>query len=246
MNRAPNGKAGPDMHHAEPYTDCAECSVRAQSFCGAIPPRSLEELSRNRRTEHFDRRQTIAGEGEPATSFFNIVSGVVKLCRSLPDGRTQIIGFRFPGEVFGISDTESHTTTAEALTAVTLCRFPRARLKRLVQTYPPAQTRLLEMNYRHLMDCEDQIFLLGRKTAREKVASFLLHYGGKFGGGMGGADQRMELPVTRAEIADFLGLTTETVSRILTSLVREKIITLDLSHSVRLLNADSLRRISGH
>lgn len=234
------------MEHAEPYADCTECSVRAQSFCGAIPPRGLDGLARSRRTECFDRRQTIASEGEPAQSFFNIISGVVKLCRSLPDGRTQIIGFRFPGEMFGACDSETYTTSAEALTMVELCRFPRARLKRLAQAHPTAQTRLLEMNYRHLVDSEDQIFLLGRKTAREKVASFLLSYGDKFSRGMGGGDQRIELPVTRAEIADFLGLTTETVSRILASLVREKIITVGLSHSVRLLNTDSLRRISGN
>lgn len=234
------------MQHAEPYAACAECNVREQSFCGAISKRGLDDLAQSRRTESFDRRETIVSEGDPALSFFNIVSGAVKLCRSLPDGRTQIIGFRFPGEVFGISDTETYTTTAEALTMVELCRFPRSRLKCLVQTYPLAQDRLLEMNYRHLVALENQIFLLGRKTAREKVASFLLDYSDKFSCGTDGKGWRMELPVTRAEIADFLGLATETVSRILASLVRERIITIGLSRSVRLLNTDSLRRISGN
>lgn len=233
------------MRHAEPYVTCAACAVRADNFCSAIPLRSLDSLVHSRQAERFDRRQTIASEGSRALSFFSIVTGVVKLCRSLPDGRTQIIGFRFPGETFGISDAETYTATAEALTAVEVCRFPRARLKRLMQAHPPVQTKLLEMNYRHLEDSEDQIFLLGRKTAREKVASFLLGYGHRFDRGMCDGGRRINLPITRAEIADFLGLTTETVSRVLASLVREKVITVGLSHSIHLLDTHSLQRISG-
>jgi CRP/FNR family transcriptional regulator len=193
----------------------------------------------------FDRRQTIVSEGEPAVSFFSIVSGVVKLCRSLPDGRTQIIGFRFPGEFFAVSDAETHTTTVEALTFVEACQFSRSRLKRLVQAFPQIQARLLEMSHRYLATSEDQIFLLGRKTAREKVASFLLSYSEKFARESVDKDHRMSLPMTRTEIADFLGLTTETVSRVLTGLVREKVIAVGLPYSVRLLNVDMLQGISG-
>lgn len=234
------------MDHAEPYAACAACNVRAKSFCGAIPLRGLDTLSRHRRLIQFGRRQTIVCEGDSAASFFNVVSGVVKLCRSLPDGRTQIIGFRFPGEFFAVSDAETYATTAEALTFVEVCRFPRPRLKRLTQAFPQVQTRLLEMSYRHLAASEDQIFLLGRKTAREKVASFLLRYGGRFDGDPAGEGRPMSLPLTRTEIADFLGLTTETVSRVLTKLARERIIAVSLSHSVRLLNVNLLRRIAGN
>lgn len=234
------------MRHGEPHTDCATCAIRAESFCGAIPLRGLDSLARSRRLMRFDRRQTIVSEGEPAVSFFSIVSGVVKLCRSLPDGRTQIIGFRFPGEFFAVSDAETHTTTVEALTFVEACQFSRSRLKRLVQAFPQIQARLLEMSQRYLATSEDQIFLLGRKTAREKVASFLLSYSEKFAREPVDKDHRMSLPMTRTEIADFLGLTTETVSRVLTGLVREKVITVGLPHSVRLLNVDMLQGISGN
>jgi len=234
------------MQHAEPYAACTECPVRTKSFCGAIPVRGLDSLAGSRRLVRFDRRQTIAREGDPAASFFNIVSGVVKLCRSLADGRTQIIGFRFPGDFFAISDTETYTTTVEALTFVEVCKFPRSRLKRLTQQFPHTQTRLLEMSFSHLAASEDQIFLLGRKTAKEKLASFLLRYGEKFERGMTDKSGQINLPMTRTEIADFLGLTTETVSRVLTSLARENVITVGLSHSVRLLNVDLLRRISGN
>lgn len=234
------------MQRAESFAACAACTVRAQSFCGAVPLRGLDILARSRRLVQFDRRQTIVCEGEPAISFFSVVSGIVKLCRSLSDGRTQIIGFRFPGEYFAVSDAEIYSTTAEALTFVEVCRFSRSRLKRLTQMFPQLQTRLLEMSYRYLAASEDQIFLLGRKTAREKIASFLLRFSEKFDRDISIKDRRISLPMTRTEIADFLGLTTETVSRVLTSLARDKVITVDLSHSVRLLNVDLLRHISGN
>jgi CRP/FNR family transcriptional regulator len=234
------------MQSAELYAACTTCAVRTKSFCGAVPARDLDRFAGIRRAIRFERRQTIVHEGEPAISFFNIVSGVVKLCRSLPDGRTQIIGFRFPGEFFAVSDSETYTTTAETLTSVEVCRFPRSRLKRLTQAFPPLQTRLLEMSYRHLSTLEDQIFLLGRKTAREKIASFLLQYGEKFEQDIAEKGSCINLPMTRTEIADFLGLTTETVSRVLTSLTSEKIITVGMSHSIRLMNIDLLRRYSGN
>jgi CRP/FNR family transcriptional regulator len=232
------------MRH-EPGADCAACAIRAKSICGAVPHRDLDILSRSRRQMRFDRRQTIVRAGEPATSFFSIVSGVVKLCRSLSDGRTQIIGFRFPGEFFAISAADTYATTVEALTFVEVCQFPHSLLKRLVQAFPQLQTRLLEMSNHYLAASEDQIFLLGRKTAKEKVASFLLSYNEKLTQESAG-DHCMHLPMTRTEIADFLGLTTETVSRVLTGLAREKIITVGLSHSVRLLNVDLLQHFSGN
>ncbi|OJT95285.1 MAG: hypothetical protein BGN82_03795 [Alphaproteobacteria bacterium 65-7] len=239
-------KARPMMQHAEPYTDCATCAVRAKNFCGSIPGRGLDSLTRSRRLVRFDRRQTIVTEGEPAVSFFSIVSGVVKLCRSLPDGRTQIIGFRFPGDVFAASDAETYTTTVEALTFVEVCQFSRPRLKRLVQAFPQIQARFLETSYRYLATLEDQIFLLGRKTAKEKVASFLLSYSEKAGHDRVHENDRINLPMTRTEIADFLGLTPETVSRVLTGLAREKVITVGVSHTLCLLNPGLLQRISGH
>jgi|SRR6185312_16871942 CRP/FNR family transcriptional regulator len=232
------------MRH-EPGADCAACAIRAKSICGAVPHRDLDILSRSRRQMRFDRRQTIVRAGEPATSFFSIVSGVVKLCRSLSDGRTQIIGFRFPGEFFAISAADTYATTVEALTFVEVCQFPHSLLKRLVQAFPQLQTRLLEMSNHYLAASEDQIFLLGRKTAKEKVASFLLSYNEKLTQESAGG-HCMHLPMTRTEIADFLGLTTETVSRVLTGLAREKIITVGLSHSVRLLNVDLLQHFSGN
>lgn len=225
--------------------DCAACPVRTESFCAAVPNRGIDALSRGRRLVRFDRRQTIVWEGSEAVSFFNVVSGVVKLYRSLSSGRTQIIGFCFPGDFFATSETGKYTTTAEAITFVEACRFPRARLKRLTHQFPELQAALIERSYRHTTLLEDQIVLLGRMTAREKIVGFLLKYGAGACRAKVNAGQHIHLPMTREEIADYLGLTTETVSRVLTSLAREKLITVGISHSVHLIDVESLKRISG-
>jgi CRP/FNR family transcriptional regulator len=231
---------------AEFETGCRSCSVRTVSFCSAIPNHDLSILARSRHQVQFSRRETIVREGDPMLSFFNITSGVVKLYRSLPDGRTQIIGFRYPGEFFAISAMPRHTSTAEAVTSVEVCRFPKSRLKRLMNSFPQLQTQLLQMSYRYLAQSEDQIFLLGRKTAREKVASFLLRYSRDSNQNQIGKGRYVNLPMTRTEVADFLGLTTETVSRVLANLVRENIISVGLSRSVSLIDVDSLSKISGN
>lgn len=245
--------AGVELHtirsrpgNGEPEAACAECAVRDASFCSAVPARDLGVLARARQLVRFDRRETIVREGDPAISFFNITSGVVKLYRSLSDGRTQIIGFRFPGQYFAVSETKMHTTTAEAVSCVEACKFSRSRLNRLTYLFPQLQARLLQMSHRQLAASEDQIFLLGRMTAREKIVSFLLKNSRDLDRNRVERCQRIELPMTRAEVADFLGLTTETVSRVLTKLAREKLITVGMSRSIRLIDIDSLRRISGY
>jgi len=224
--------------------ECAGCPARAQSFCGAIPGRGLEALSRSRQLIQFYRRQTIVCQGAPAVSFFNVVSGIVKLYRSLSDGRTQIIGFCFPGDFFATSETDKYSTTAEAVTFVETCRFPRSRLKRLAHQFPELQTSLMERSFRHAAILEDQLVLLGRMTARERIVRFLLRYGAGPEDTKASAGRHIHLPMTRTDIADFLGLTSETVSRVLTSLARENLITVSVSHSVRLINVELLRRIS--
>lgn len=233
------------MQLMEAYAACMACPVRSNSFCDAVPMSDLDSLGKARRLIRFNRRQTIVCEGTPATALFSIVSGVVKLYRSLADGRTQITGFRFPGEFFAAPHSGRYTTTVEALTSVEACCFPRSRLNRLSQRFPEIQANLIEMNHQHLAAAENQIFLLGRKTAREKVASFLLWYREKLDQEKMSQDRRMSLPMTRTEVADFLGLTTETVSRVLTGLAREKMLAIDKSHSITLLDVASLRRASG-
>jgi CRP/FNR family transcriptional regulator len=225
---------------------CASCPVRSTSFCDVVPNCDLKAFAKKRTPIHYEPHQTIVCEGELATSIFNVVSGVVKLSRSLPDGRTHIIGFRLPGELFATSENDTYTSSAEAITQVGLCAFPRSFLTREVRDYPRLQTRLLSLSYRQLAASEDQILLLGRMTAREKVARFLCVYGRKPFCDDKKQLQRAQLPMNRIEIAGFLGLTVETVSRILSSLRRGGIITVGrTSHSIHVADVDALERVAG-
>ena len=225
---------------------CTSCPVRSTSFCNVVPNRDLKAFAKKRRSVRYEPRQTIICEGEPAISIFNVVSGVVKLTRSLPDGRTHIIGFRLPGELFATSENDTYTSSAEAITAVELCRFSRSFLTRGVRDYPRLQTRLLNLSYKQLAASEDQVLLLGQMTAQEKVARFLCVYGRKPFCNDKKQLQCAQLPMNRIEIAGFLGLTVETVSRVLSSFRRNGIITVGrASHAIHVVDLDALERVAG-
>lgn len=225
--------------------DCLTCPARQNSYCGVIPIDDLRALGHLRRSIRFERKQSIVCARDPALSFFNIVSGTVKLIRSAPDGRAQIVGFRSQGDFFMTPTSASCAITAEAVTAVELCILSRGSFKQLSAQWPQAVERLFELSCLQLEVSEDQMFLLGRKTAREKVVSFLLAYGNRVNRGEPGPLHCINLPMTRADIADFLGLTTETVSRVLSSLAREKLISVGVSRSVYFHNLSELSRMTG-
>jgi CRP/FNR family transcriptional regulator len=158
---------------------------------------------------------TIVMEGEAASHLFRVASGVVKVYRTLPDGRCQITGFLFAGDFLGLAPEDTYVYGADAVGAVTLCRFARAKLERLIEASPPVARLLLRAACSELIAAQDQMLLLGRKTARERVASFLRLMARREG------RDALTLPVTRAEMADYLGLTVETVSRVLSQLAED-------------------------
>ncbi|MGE5539515.1 MAG: helix-turn-helix domain-containing protein [Gemmatimonas sp.] len=171
-------------------------------------------------------RQTIApgqelfAEGDAAENVYEVVSGMVKLYKLLPDGRRQIMGFISPGHLIGLVHRGAYVYTAEAITEVTLCRYPLARFTRLIDEVPGFAKRLLDVHSDELSAAHDQMLLLGRKTAVEKVASFLL----MMAEGQHEDCDDVYVPMTRTDIADYLGLTIETVSRTLTKLKAEGVI----------------------
>jgi CRP/FNR family transcriptional regulator len=227
-------------------SNCASCPVRKASFCRAIPDRDLEAFSKKRGVIEFQRRQTIIVEREPAIYFFNVISGLVKLLRSLPNGRIQIVGFRQPGEFFGSTVGETYTASAEAITCSTICRFSRSGLEHELRASPRLQTRVLHMSFKQLSASQDQVLILGCMTAREKVAHFLMDYTCRSFRDNNRPQRWTKLPMNRSEIADFLGLTVETVSRTLSSLANEEIITVGrTSHSIQVINPDKLAHAAG-
>jgi len=207
------------------FDPCKRCNVREMSVCADLTPDELEHLAEIVTDQTVETGHAIFSEGDEASSLFNVTGGVVKLYKLLPDGRRQITGFLFPGDFLGLAVNDQYGYSAEAVEPVRLCRFPRLSLERVMDRYPHMKARLFTMASNELAAAQDQMLLLGRKTARERIASFLLQL-------QSSAKRRghpvnpVRLPMNRGDIADFLGLTTETVSRTISAMKRAGVIAL--------------------
>ena len=162
-------------------------------------------------------------EGDRADHFFNVTGGTARLFKSLPDGRRQITGFAGRGHFLGLAVSGSFAFTAEAVEPMQFCWFSRRRLRTLLDDFPAFETRLLEVASDQLVAAQAQMLLLGRKTARERVASFLLARRAD-NAARDGPLETLHLPMTRTNIADYLGLTIETASRTVTRLKDDRLI----------------------
>lgn len=221
---------------------CAECGVRLVSVCGSLELSELEELERISQVTSFVPKSMLFEQGAPAGCVFNVTEGVVRLYKSLPDGRRQIMGFALPGDFLGLALMDRYGVTAEAVTRVQACRFVRASFLSYVDDKPHLLRRLHEFAGHELSLAQDQMLLLGRKTAEEKVAAFLINLQSRYGR-IGPTSVTVPLPMSRQDIADYLGLTIETVSRTLTKLAREKTV-LIVPDGVRLLSAERLDHLT--
>jgi CRP/FNR family transcriptional regulator len=196
---------------------CAHCDARSHSVCNAVPDADIARLAAIATVTHADPGTTFIQEGDPATHFFNISAGTVRMYKLLPDGRRQITGFAGVGHFLGLAVSNTYAFSAEAIGDVRFCKFSRARMRMLLDDFPAMEKRLLEIASTELVAAQDQMLLLGRKTARERLASFLMLQS-RQGTMCMGSRSRFALPMSRGDIADYLGLTIETVSRTLTKL----------------------------
>jgi CRP/FNR family transcriptional regulator len=219
------------LSHAESSTRCSTCSIRHRAICDALSADEIQALNRISRRRTVPAGQTILGEGEAHTVFANIVSGVVKLTKTLDDGRQHIIGLLFASDFLGRVFRKDNPYFAEAATDVELCVFPAAGFEKLLPEYPGLEHRLFQFTLTELDACQEWMLLLARKKAEERVASFLLMIAKRVPN-MGcapsgrGDEVRFQLPLSRAEISDCLGLTIETVSRQITRLKTKGVIEL--------------------
>ncbi len=223
---------------------CATCGARAQSVCSAIGEADLARLAKAAYPMTIPAGQTFIQEADPAEHFFNITGGSARLFKLLPDGRRQITGFARTGHFLGLAVREAYTFGAEAIEPIALCRFSRNALRALLDDFPAMERRLLQTANNELIAAQEQMLLLGRKTARERLASFLMAqaYAGR---PCLGHHPHVFLPMTRGDIADYLGLTIETVSRTFTRLKNDGLIELPGGHEVVLRQLDALEGIAG-
>ena len=169
----------------------------------------------------FGRGEELFAEGDKAEFFYKVVSGTVRTAKLLSDGRRQIDAFHLPGDVFGLESSEDHRFTAEAVDDVVVEAYRKSQFARLLHDDPEFGQQLMSTMLRNLERAHEHMVLLGRKTAQEKMATFLLDMAERLH-----RDDQVELSMQRTDIADHLGLTIETVSRTLTQMVRDGLIKL--------------------
>ena len=233
----------PATRHDEPLPaghPCQGCEVRSKAVCGVLDCTNLAQLKTLGWTVKLSQEQALFHEGDPATRVFTLTRGTLKLYKLLADGRRHVTGFMHPGDFLGISVDEEHAFSAEALEEAQLCWFPRNRFDEFVEEHPSMERELYCMAAHELAAAQQQMVLLGRKTASERLASFLLLLARRAHGG----DGLVRLPMSRSDIADYLGLTKETVSRVFSVLRRERVIRLRSVNEVEVLDREGLEQLA--
>ena len=187
----------------------------------------------------FERNAEIYGEDEPAEYFYKVVLGAVRTYKLLSDGRRQISAFHLPGEVFGLEAGANYRFTAEAVASATILAVKRSALVALAARHSDVANELWVLTAGDLGRAQEHMLLLGRRNAEERVATFILDMARRAAGG-----QAIELPMSRQDIADYLGLTIETVSRTLTHLENQAAIELASSRRICVRNQKALQRLN--
>jgi CRP/FNR family nitrogen fixation transcriptional regulator len=188
------------------------------------------------------RDQEVYAEGDPADYCYKVVAGAIRTLKLMPDGRRQVSEFYLPGDLLGFEDCEARYLTAEAAADATLIRYPRRRIEAQAEADQGLARRLRDLASGSLRNCHKQMLLLGRKSAQERIATFLLEMAGR---SPRPGDVVIELPMSRSDIADHLGLTLETVSRVLNRLHRDNTINLLSAHRVELADRETLEEMGG-
>ena len=229
-------------------TSCLACAVRESALCHVLNPQQLASLNRRSFRKRYAAGQLIAGVS--ATEWYaTIVSGVIKLIKALPDGRQQIVALLLPSDFLGRPFKATSPYVAETATTVELCCYSARDFDRLLAEQADLKQLFLERALDAVDAARDWMLLLGRKSAREKVAAFLLMIArgrGSRACATCAADQfeRVELPLSRTEMADYLGLRLETVSRQLNWLEAVGVVKRLDRRGIAISNVGELERIS--
>jgi CRP/FNR family transcriptional regulator, nitrogen fixation regulation protein len=187
----------------------------------------------------FTQDEEIYGELDAADCWYKVISGTVRICRLLADGRRHIAQFCFAGDRFGLDAGDERLYAAEAVGNVTIMRFSRNATERLIDARPQVARQICDMTLRHLAHAQARMLLLGRMTACERVAQFLLELAER-------QDARiLDVPMSRNDIGDYLGLTIETVCRVLSGFRRDGLIAIPTPHRIELRDRGALEILGG-
>ena len=210
--------------------DCGDCPIRHRAVCSRCEADELSQLEEMKYYRSFQAGQTVIWSGDRMDFVASVVSGIATLTQTMEDGRRQMVGLLLPSDFVGRPGRSTAPYDVTATTDLVMCCFRKKPFEEMMATTPHVAQRLLEMTLDELDAAREWMLLLGRKTAREKIASLLAIIARRDTGLKLRATKGMisfDLPLTREEMADYLGLTLETVSRQMSALKRDGVIELE-------------------
>ena len=232
-----------------PSQDCGACPIRHRAVCARCETDELVQLEQIKYYRSYEAGQTVIWSGDKMDFVASVVTGIATLTQTMEDGRRQMVGLLLPSDFVGRPGRSSAAYDVTATTDLVMCCFRRKPFEELMASTPHIAQRLLEMTLDELDAAREWMLLLGRKTAREKIASLLAIIARRDASlkapraNLGAIT--FDLPLTREEMADYLGLTLETVSRQMSALKRDGIITLDGKRQVTIPSIDALMDQTG-
>lgn len=230
------------------FKNCSSCPIRHRAVCARCEPDELLELEHMKYYRSFNAGQTMIWAGDRMEFVASVVEGVATLSQTMEDGRTQMVGLLLPSDFIGRPGRDTAPYNVTAVSNVTVCCFRKRPFEQLLLSTPNVAQRLLEMSLDELDAARDWMLLLGRKTAQEKIATFLSILARRAAAlehKTLDSVLQFELPLTREAIADYLGLTIETVSRQITGLRKAGVIELADARSIRVPDFLALLDVAG-
>ncbi|MEL7256332.1 MAG: Crp/Fnr family transcriptional regulator [Pseudomonadota bacterium] len=231
-----------DLKNSAPR-DCGDCPIRHRAVCARCEADELEQLDQIKYYRSFEAGRTVIWAGDQMDFVGSVVTGIATLTQTMEDGRTQMVGLLLPSDFVGRPGRETAAYDVVAVSDMVMCCFRKGPFEEMMARTPHVAQRLLEMTLDELDAAREWMLLLGRKTAREKIASFLsilarrnatLNLSQTTGALM------FDLPLTREAMADYLGLTLETVSRQISALKKDGVIELQGKRLVKVPDFDRL------
>lgn len=228
--------------------DCADCPIRHRAVCARCESDELELLEDIKYYRSFTAGQTIMWSGDRMDFVASVVSGVAALTQTMEDGRTQMVGLLLPSDFVGRPGRDTATYTVSATSDLVMCCFRRKPFEKMISSTPHIAHRLLEMTLDELDAAREWMLVLGRKTAREKIASLLAIVARRDAALTNNPPSNrlsFDLPLTRDAMSNYLGLTLETVSRQMSALKRDGVIVLEGKRRIHVPNMDRLMDEAG-
>ena len=235
------GEGGP--HPVFESLACYTCPARKSDICGGLDNNEIRDLAAGSSRIQLKTGDTLIWDGDAAQNTYVVTRGTLRAAKASDDGRRQILDFLFAGQFIGIPSDATYHFNVEALTEAEVCRFDRRKLEEVMAKHPAVDKGYRAGMARQLENAYDHAYALGRRTAMERVAAFLLDL--QVSSCPKSSVGTLKLPMTRHDIADFLGLTLETVSRAFSRIKTLGVIRLPSAQEVEIRDSERLKALAG-